>query len=108
MMKLDLQISLRDIARSEPVEADIRKHVEKLELVCDRIISCRVTVEAPAQHRHQGRLFSAHVDVKVPGEEIASTRHHDHEDLYLAVRGAFDAVRRQLEEYTRRHANKRA
>ena len=108
MMKLELQIALRDIARSEAVEADIRKHVEKLELVCDRMISCRVTVEAPAQHRHQGNLFSAHVDVKVPGEEIASTRHHEHEDLYVAIRDAFDAVRRQLEEYTRRQANKRA
>jgi len=101
-MKLELQIALRDMAPSEAVEADIRKHVQKLELACDHIMSCRVTVEAAARHKHQGKLYSAHIDVKVPGDEIASTRRHEHEDVHVAIRDAFDAVRRRLEDYVRK------
>lgn len=101
-MKLELQVAFRGMPRSEAVEADIRKHAEKLESVCEQIISCRATVEMPANHKHQGKLYSVHLDVKVPGEEIASTRHHEHEDAYVAVRDAFDAVKRRLEDYVRR------
>jgi ribosomal subunit interface protein len=101
-MKVVLQVTFRDMARSDAVEAEIRRRAEKLEEFCDRIMSCRVTVETPAAHKHQGKLFSVHVDVKVPGEEIASTRRHEHEDVYVAIRDAFDAVRRRLEDYVRR------
>ena len=101
-MRVALQVTFRDMPHSEAVEAEIRRRAEKLEEFCDRIMSCRVTVETPAAHKHQGRLFSVHVDLKVPGEEIASTRRHEHEDVYIAVRDAFDAVRRRLEDYVRR------
>jgi len=37
---------------------------------------------------------------KVPGSEIAVTREHD-EDVQVALRDAFDAARRQLEDYAR-------
>jgi len=101
-MKVALQVTFRDMPRSDAVEAEIRRRAEKLEEFCDRIMSCRVTVETLAAHKHQGKLFAVHVDVKVPGEEIASTRRHEHEDVYVAVRDAFDAVRRRLEDYARR------
>jgi len=101
-MKLALQVTFRDMPRSDAVEAEIRRRAAKLEDFCDRIMSCRVTVETPAAHKHQGKLFAVHVDVKVPGEEIASTRRQEHEDVYVAIRDAFDAVRRRLEDYVRR------
>jgi ribosomal subunit interface protein len=101
-MRVALQVTFRDMPRSDAVEAEIRRRAEKLEEFCDRIMSCRVTVETPAAHKHQGKLFSVHVDVKVPGEEIASTRRHEHEDVFVAIRDAFDAVRRRLEDYVRR------
>jgi ribosomal subunit interface protein len=102
MMKLALQVTFRDMPRSEAIEAEIRRRAEKLEDFCDRIISCRVTVETPGGHKHQGKLHSVHVDLKVPGEEIASSRRQEHEDVYVAVRDAFDTVRRRLEDYMRK------
>jgi ribosomal subunit interface protein len=102
MMKIAPQVTFRDMPRSEAVEAEILRRVGKLEEFCDRVMSCRVTVETPAAHKRQGKLFSVHVDLKVPGEEIASTRRQEHEDVYVAIRDAFDAVRRRLEDYTRR------
>jgi ribosome-associated translation inhibitor RaiA/cold shock CspA family protein len=101
-MKLPLQIAFRDIPRSDALEADIRQHAAKLDEFCDHIMSCRVTVREPERHKHQGKRFAVHIDLKVPGEEIASTRHHEHEDPHVAVRDAFDAVKRRLEDYVRR------
>lgn len=101
-MKLALQVTFRDMPRSEAVEAEIQRRVAKLEDFCDRIMSCRVTVETPGGHKHQGKLHSVHIDLKVPGGEIASTRRQEHEDVYVAIRDAFDSVRRRLEDYLRR------
>lgn len=101
-MTVPIQVTFRDMPRSDAVEAEIRRRAEKLGEFCDHIMSCRVTVETPGAHKHQGKLFSVHVDLKVPGEEIASTHRHEHEDVYVAVRDAFDAVRRRLEDYVRR------
>lgn len=101
-MKIPLQIAFRNTPKSEAVEADIARHAAKLEAFCDHIISCRVTVEAVARHKHQGRLYAVHVDLKAPGEEIVSTRRHEHEDVYVAIRDAFDAVRRRLQDYVRK------
>lgn len=101
-MKLPLQITFRDVPGSEAVEADIRQHAAKLDTLCDHIMSCRVTVKEPARHKLQGKVYSVHIDLKVPGSEIASTRQHEHEDMHVAVRDAFDAIKRRLEDYVRR------
>jgi ribosomal subunit interface protein len=101
-MQLPLQITFSDLPRSDAVEADIRQHAAKLEEFSDHIMSCRVTVNAPGRHKQQGKLYAVHVDLKVKGGEIASTRHHEHEDVHVAIRDAFDAVKRRLEDHVRR------
>ena len=104
-MQTPLQITWRDIPPSPALEADIRSKAEKLEQFCDRIISCRVVVEAPHAHHHKGRLYRLHIDIKVPGHEIVVTRdpgeHQAHEDMYVSIRDAFDAARRQLQDVMR-------
>ena len=65
-------------------------------------MSCRVTVKSPGRHKQQGKHYAVHVDLKVVGGEIASTRHHEHEDVHVALRDAFDAVKRRLEDHVRR------
>ena len=105
VVKLPLQITWRDFEPSPALEADIRSHVEKLEQFYDRITSCRVVVEAPHAHHHKGKLYRLHIDIKVPGREISVTRdpaeHHSHEDIYVALRDAFDAAKRQLQDHAR-------
>jgi ribosomal subunit interface protein len=99
-MQVPLQITTRNIDHSEALDAHIREKVAKLEQFHGGITSCRVTVEELNRHQHQGRQFSVHVDVRVPGREIAVSRDHD-EDVYVALRDAFDAAKRQLEEVVR-------
>jgi ribosomal subunit interface protein len=95
-MQIPLQITLRNIAKSEAVEACIRKKAEKLDRYHRRIISCRVVVEIPSRHKQQGKEFVVHLDIKVPGNEVVIT--HDHnEDLYAALHEAFHAAQRRLE-----------
>lgn len=100
-MQVPLQITLRGIGQSAAVEAAIREKAAKLDQFHPRIMSCAVVVDVPGRHQHKGKEFVVHIDLKIPGEEIAVNRHHD-EDIHVALRDAFDAARRQLEEAARR------
>jgi ribosomal subunit interface protein len=97
-MEVPLQITLRGIESSPRLEELIREKASKLEHVCDRITSCRVAVETAAWRKQSGNPFAVRIDIKVPGHEIVVNREQD-EDAYIAVRDAFDAARRQLEDY---------
>ena len=104
-VQLPLQITFRNLPASEAVEAKVRERAEKLENFCGDIISCRVVVEAHHKHRHKGNIYHVRIDVKVPDAELVAGRepaqHQAHEYIYVAVRDAFDAMRRQLEDYAR-------
>jgi ribosomal subunit interface protein len=99
-METPLQITVRDVPHSPALDARIRDKAARLEEFHPRITSCRVTVEESSKHRHQGRQFTVRIDLCVPGREIAVTREH-HEDVFVALRDAFDAAKRQLEDVVR-------
>lgn len=105
-MKLPLQVVFRNMGASEVIEAAVRERAAKLEQFSDYIMSCRVAVELHHRHHHQGNLYHVRVDLKVPGEQIVASRapaeHHAHEDVYVAIRDAFDAVLRRLADHVRR------
>ena len=109
-METTTQVTFRHMPRSPALEADILEKVEHLQRYHERIIACRVAVEAPNHHHRKGGLFRVLVTIALPGEIIVTSHtHHDdhaHEDAYVAVRDAFLAARRQLEEQVhRRHAH---
>ncbi|MDH5357972.1 MAG: HPF/RaiA family ribosome-associated protein [Gammaproteobacteria bacterium] len=101
-MQIPLQITFKDMDHSDALEAKIREKAEKLEQFSQQIMSCRVVVEEPHKHHHQGNLFSIKIDVTLPGHEIVANKQsdqdHSHEDAYVAIRDAFDAVRRQIQD----------
>jgi cold shock CspA family protein/ribosome-associated translation inhibitor RaiA len=104
-MKIPLQISFSNMTPSDAVEARIRKLAGKLDRFHDRIMSCRVVVSAPNRRGRQGNLYKVSVDAKLPGREIAVNRnppqHHAHEDVYVAIRDAFEALSRRVEDVAR-------
>ncbi len=100
-MQIPLQITVRGTDRSEALEAHIRDKVDKLEEFFDHIMSCRVVVELPHKHQHQGKHFNVRIDIGVPGSEIVVNREHS-EDVYVALRDAFDAAQRKIEDYARK------
>jgi ribosomal subunit interface protein len=101
IMQRPLQIVIRDMPHSAAVETHIREKVEKLELFYSHIVGCKVTIEYAGKHKQQGKLFNVRIDLTVPGAELVVNRDL-HEDLYVALRDAFDAARRRIEDYGRR------
>jgi cold shock CspA family protein len=90
---------------SPALDARIRELAARLDKFSPAIMHCHVIVEAPPKHQHQGGLFEVRIDLTVPEKEVAIRRthpsHHSHEDAYVALRDAFRAARRQLEDYER-------
>lgn len=106
MPNLPLQITFRDIPPSEAIEAKIRARAASLEHFNDRITRCHVVIEAPHRHHKHGFQYNVRIDLTVPGEEIAINRvpseRASYADVHVAIRDAFDAAKRKLEDHTRR------
>lgn len=100
-MQLPIQVTIRDIPQSTAIESHILKKASKLDKYYDRIQSCRVIIDLPQKHKHQGKLFRVRIDLTVPGKELV-VNHKLDEDVYVAIRDAFHAVIRQLEHYAQR------
>ena len=100
-MQIPLQVRFRNFEPSDAVEAAIRKRSEQLERFDGSITSCRVTIELAHRHQRQGNLFHVVIDLRTRAGEVAVSRmpddEHGHEDVYVAIRDAFDAARRRLQ-----------
>jgi ribosomal subunit interface protein len=96
-----IQVTFRDIPYSESLEAHINEHADKLREFFDQIISCRVVLTIPQNHKHNGKIYNVKINLVVPGKEIVVSKQED-EDIYVAIRDAFNALDRQLEDYLRR------
>lgn len=106
-METPVQVTFQDIEHSDSIESLIREKVAKLEEFHGRITSCRVAVSQPRARGRQGHLYKVRVDITVPGgKEIVASRDpgvdHSHEDVTVAIRDAFDAAGRQLQDWARR------
>jgi ribosomal subunit interface protein len=104
-MATSVQVSFRHLDYSPFIATAVRKKAARLQKFYPRITSLRVMIEPSMRRRQQGDLFHIRIDMTVPGKEIVVKRdpsaHHAHEDVYVAIRDAFDAARRQLEDYVR-------
>ena len=100
-MKQPLEVRFLGMEPSEAVEAAARDKAAKLDHFCRDLMSCRVTIELLHKHKHQGQPFGVRIDVTLPGHELSVDR-VQHEDVYVALRDAFDDMRRQVEDAVRR------
>lgn len=104
-MQIPLQITFRHMPPSPALEARVRELALRLERFSSKIMRCHVVIDVPHRHQHQGRIFEVHIQVTVPNGECIAQREHQqrqsHEDVHVALRDAFLAVTRQLEDYER-------
>lgn len=106
-MQIPLQITFHGIDHSDAVETRVREKVGKLEQFFDRITGCKVAIESHHKNtsnlHHKGDAYHVRIDLTVPGSELVVKRDSDeHEDVYAALKGAFQALERQLKEYVAR------
>jgi ribosomal subunit interface protein len=96
----DTQVLFRNIEHSAAVEQAVLKRVGKLERFSDQIHSMRVILESPHNNHQKGKVYHVGVEALIPNHEIVvSHDHHDkheHEDIYVAIRDAFNAVERRI------------
>ena len=97
-----LQIHFLDMPGSEAVESKIRERADHLSRYSADIVKCEVWVASPHGHHHKGDVYGVRIRLTVPGEEIDIDLQPEEDDVYIAIREAFDAARRKLEDYERR------
>lgn len=109
----DTQVVFRNIDHSQAVEAAVQKRLEKLGRFCDEIQSLRVILESPHNYHHKGKVYHVGVEALIPNHDIVVTHEqhdkHSHEDIYVAIRDAFNALERRLKSvYGRQRTINRA
>jgi ribosomal subunit interface protein len=104
-MEVPLQLSFKDVPKSESIEALIHEKVSKLEKICDYIISCRIIVEKRQAHQDRGNPYRVRIEVKVPpGHTLVAKQETSegdmHDPLNVVLRKVFWAMENQLRELT--------
>jgi cold shock CspA family protein/ribosome-associated translation inhibitor RaiA len=100
-LQIPLEITSHHITLGDGLETMIRERAQALEKFYPRLIRCHVTIEGPGNHHRSGGPFDVRVDLSVPGKELVVTRQTG-EDITVVLRDAFDAARRQLQDFARR------
>jgi ribosome-associated translation inhibitor RaiA len=102
IVTIPVQITFRHMEPSAAVETRVRELTDHLGTFSDRIQSCRVVVDSPHRHHHQGKVFAVKLQVALPGDDVVvdmeRPEREGHEDVYVVLRDAFDAARRQLQQ----------
>lgn len=106
-MEVPLEIAFLNMDASEALERKVRERVARLDKRYGFITSCRVAVEVP--HRSpvkHAKGYHVRVEVRVPDNDLVISRDpgddRAHFDPYVAVRDAFDAMERKVEEFSRK------
>jgi ribosomal subunit interface protein len=104
-MQSTLKVTSRDFTIPEWLNNEIREKVSKLERFAKDLIDCEIAIEAPVGHHQKGGPYNVRIDLQVKAKELVVS-HRSNADLQAAVRGAFDAARRQLEDHSRQMQRK--
>lgn len=124
MTLIPTQVTFRGITDSDALEAYVRERVQWLEQFYSDVIGCRVAVEVPHRHRRTGQHVHVRIELTVPGgapivvtqepslhgrlkdtEEAEHSKATEIEGVnryaHVAIRQAFDAARRRLQDFAR-------
>jgi hypothetical protein len=117
-------VTFQGVEPSDALEADIHERVSWLAHVFPGILRCRVLVAVPHRHHHRGQRFHVRIELTVTGtrpivvsrepvlhgalKEAGGEAHRKstetrsvHRYALAALHDAFDAARRQLEDFAR-------
>jgi hypothetical protein len=96
---MEPQVVFRNMDPSAAVLADVQRRCVGLARLFPDMIGCHIAIEAPHRHHRHGYVYRVRIDVTIPGAELVVGRNPPdsaHADVYVAVRDAFRAARREL------------
>jgi hypothetical protein len=118
------RIAFHGLRASDALTSDILGRIGKLEKYAPRLTGARVTVELRGRHHQAGNRYRVTISLEMPGETLVVRPHaslrpaaratgsqawrkqdevdHGQRHAKVAVREAFEAARRQLQDYVRR------
>ena len=104
-MQTPVDIAFRHCEPSEEIRSEIAAQVQRLEKFSPRITSCRVVVTGP-QTGHRRGGFEVELRIAMPEhKEVVVDKSHadapEREHALVAIREAFDAALRQIENVMR-------
>lgn len=104
-MSIPVQIHFHGIDASPAMEGVLRDKLAGISHIEPRATSCLAVIE-PSDRRHRhGTVHRVTLRLAIPGDELVVSREseldHSHEDPYVALRDACDALRRQIVERSR-------
>lgn len=106
-MSNEFQVVFHNIDQSAALIDNVNKRIEKLQRYSSDIIGGRVVLDSPHNNHHKGKVFSVTLEIHASGKEVVVKQgQHDkpsHEDIYVAVRDAFNAAERQLKAVDKKH-----
>lgn len=106
-MTNEFQVVFHNLDQSDAIMDAVNKRISKLERYCDQIITGRVVLDSPHNNHHKGKVYSVGLEIHTPQKEVRVNQdqhdNHAHEDLYVAIRDAFNAAERQLKSVDKKH-----
>lgn len=104
------EITFHDMPHSEKAEEQVLHRIDRLETLAGRLVSCRVSVNAPHQRHRKGNHYEVRVEARSPSAVFMVDREpgdvNAHEDLNVAIRDAFDAIERQAKKWKETHTGR--
>ena len=104
-MAFPVTVTFHGVEPSEALRNHALERAQKLERFAGDILSCHVVIASASHKRHQGHLYDVHVRLTLSGGEVEAGGHATpggrHEDAYVAIGDAFDALRRRIEDRVR-------
>ena len=105
-MQIEPSITFVNVEPSTALQSRIRARIARLDRLFPNLTGCRVTVARDDSHHRQGRHYRVRIDVRAPGHELvvdhAPPQRDTTQDPYVALRDAFDAMDRRVQDLARR------
>lgn len=101
------EVHFKGIDKSEAIEARILEKVAKLEKYFDRLSRARVVIEAPHRNGQRPLAYQIKIELSIPSRKPIVISHEravsqGNEELQLAIRDAFEAATRRVEDTSRK------
>ncbi len=105
-MQVPAEISYQNCEASEDVRSEVARQVQHLEKFSPRITSCHVAVVGSDKRHRHGGAFKVDLRIAIPQHKdiIVNRSHRDvpeHGHILVAIRDAFSAAQRQIEDAMR-------